>query len=250
MKKYKNPFKSFSKLEWFILFFSVIAVSASFLLVPEKDYLTLSASLVGVVALIFIAKGDPLGQILCVIFSIIYAIVSFSYQYYGEMITYLCMSAPVALAATISWFRHPYSEENNEVRVESLTPVKWLLLILSTAIVTVIFFFILRALNTANLLVSTFSVATSFFAASLTYLRSPYYGLGYGMNDIVLIALWIMAAIEDPAYSPMIICFVVFLLNDLYGFYNWRRIRKRQAAAILGKPSRDPKKSKTRKENA
>lgn len=67
----------------------------------------------------------------------------------------------------------------------------------------------------------TVSVATSFIAASL-------YGLGYAANDIVLIIMWIMATVDDPSYLPMIVCFLVFFINDCYGFINWRKIRQRQ----------------------
>ncbi|MBO5270667.1 MAG: nicotinamide mononucleotide transporter, partial [Clostridia bacterium] len=84
------------------------------------------------------------------------------------------------------------------------------------------------ALHTENLLISTISVTTSFFAASLVFLRSPYYALAYAANDVVLIVMWIMASVEDISYLPMILCFVMFLLNDLYGFVNWRRMEKRQ----------------------
>ena len=71
-------------------------------------------------------------------------------------------------------------------------------------------------------------MTTSFVAVSLTALRSPYYALGYALNDVVLIVLWIMATIAEPAYAPMIACFVMFLANDLYGFVNWRRMQDRQ----------------------
>jgi len=94
--------------------------------------------------------------------------------------------------------------------------------------VSVVFYFVLKELGTANLTVSTLSVATSFFAALLTFLRSPLYAIAYSANDIVLIVMWILASIENPGYIPMIFCFIMFLLNDLYGFINWRRMRKKQ----------------------
>ena len=99
----------------------------------------------------------------------------------------------------------------------------------STA-VTAAFYFILKALHTANLIPSTVSVATSFLAVYLTFRRSPYYALAYAANDVVLILLWTLAAIEDLSYLSVIICFVMFLANDLYGFLNWRKMQKKQAA--------------------
>jgi nicotinamide riboside transporter PnuC len=102
------------------------------------------------------------------------------------------------------------------------------MLILAVAVTTV-FYFILGALGTARLLFSTLSVTTSFIAAWLTMLRSPLYAVGYAANDLVLIVLWVIAAVKDPSSLPMVACFLAFFLNDSYGFINWRRMERRQA---------------------
>lgn len=87
--------------------------------------------------LIFNAKGNPFGQLLMIIFSLIYGVISYSFSYYGEMITYTT-------------------------------------------------------------------------------------------NDIVLIILWTIATMSHISYLSVVICFIAFLFNDLYGFVNWLNIRKRQ----------------------
>ena len=221
-------FRSLSKFELVLWLSSVAVVTVSFFLSPDRNVLSLIDSLIGVTALIFISKGYVVGQVLLILFAVLYGIISFEYRYYGEMITYLGMSAPIAGLAVISWLRHPY-KDSKEVEVNRhLKMSTWVMLLLLTAAVTAGFYFILKALGNNNLLVSTISVATSFCAASLTFLRSPYYGLGYAANDAVLIVLWVLAAAENPGYVPMIFCFVMFLLNDLYGFFNWRRMSKRQ----------------------
>ena len=230
--KFKNPFSTLTKFEWGLWSVSSLGVLLSHLLSPQKDILSVIASLIGVTALIFVAKGHVLGQLLTIVFAIFYGVISFQLQYYGEVITYVCMSAPMALLAAIAWIKHPY-QQSEEVAVSSLSKrVAWCLIGLTVA-VTIAFYFILGALGTANLLVSTISVTTSFLAASLTFLRSPYYALAYAANDIVLIILWILASITDTSYLCMIICFVMFLANDLYGFINWRRMEKRQSEGSL-----------------
>ena len=77
--------------------------------------------------------------------------------------------------------------------------------------------------------VSTLSVTTSFLAVYFTFRRSPLYALAYAANDIVLIVLWTLASIKDPAYLSTLICFFAFLANDIYGFINWQRMAKKQA---------------------
>ena len=101
-----------------------------------------------------------------------------------------------------------------------------------TTVITVAFYFILAAFHTANLIPSTISVATSFLAVFLTYKRSPYYALAYAANDVVLILLWTLAAFTDINYLSVIICFVTFLVNDIYGYINWTKMQNKQNKAI------------------
>ncbi|MBQ4153704.1 MAG: nicotinamide mononucleotide transporter [Clostridia bacterium] len=220
--------KALSRFELLLWILSLITVSISFLALKDPDYLTLVASLTGVTALIFVAKGYVLGQVLTVIFALFYGIISFKFKYYGEMITYLLMTAPMAVMAIISWVRHPF-KNSNEVEVNRLSKRSFILGITLSLIVTMVFFFVLRALGNANLFTSTISVTTSFLASYLTFVRSPYYALAYGANDIVLIVLWIMASVTTPSYLPMVFCFIMFLVNDLYGFYNWNKMLKKQS---------------------
>ena len=97
-----------------------------------------------------------------------------------------------------------------------------------TGVVTVLFYFILNVFDTANIIPSTISVTTSFMAVYLTFRRSAYFALAYAANDIVLIILWVMAAMSNISYLSVSICFVMFLVNDVYGYINWSRMKERQ----------------------
>ena len=208
---------------------SVIVVAGTFIAFQSGDWLSLAASLIGVTALIFVAKGHVLGQLLTIVFAVFYGVISWGFRYYGEMITYLGMTAPMALLALITWLRNPY-KNSAEVTVRRLDGKQWAVLLLLAALTTEAFYFILRAMGNAALAVSTLSVTTSFLASALTAMRSPYYALSYAANDLVLIVLWVIAALADASGVPMAACFAMFFLNDMYGFINWRRMEKRQRA--------------------
>lgn len=225
--KLKNPFSALTRFELALWLLSVLVIILSFAFSKGNDVLTLIASLIGVTALIFVAKGRVTGQVLSVVFAVFYGIISFYFRYYGEMITYLFMTTPIAVISIISWVRHPY-KGTKEVEVARLTRAQIAVMSVLAATVTVLFYFILKALGNVNLLFSTISVTTSFIASYLTFLRSPYYAIAYAANDIVLIVLWILASLEDISYLPMVFCFVMFLFNDLYGFYNWEKMQKKQ----------------------
>ena len=223
-------FKSFSvltKFERFLWITSMIVIALSFILAPAKDFLSLAASLIGVTALIFVAKGMVMGQILTVVFAVFYGLISFYFRYFGEMITYLFMTSPMAILAAIEWYKNPY-KDTDEVKIREITSRHILTMLTLSIIVTGLFYLILKSLNTTNLFFSTISITTSFIASYLTYLRSPYYALAYAANDIVLIILWVMASISYIGYIPMIFCFVMFLFNDIYGFINWKKMKLRQ----------------------
>ncbi len=207
---------------------SLALIIAAFCIWDRTNFLTLAASLVGVTSLIFCAKGNPLGQVLILLFSALYGVISWYAAYYGEMITYLGMTAPMAVYALIVWLKHPYKGNRAQVSVNRLRAREYLFMAAFTAAVTAAFYFILRALNTANLIPSTVSVTTSFVAVYLTARRSPFYALGYAANDIVLVVLWSMAAAQDISCLSVVICFAVFFINDMYGFINWMRMQRRQ----------------------
>ena len=227
MKKLINYF---TKAEIILWCSSVVMIFLSFVISQDSGYLGFIASLIGVTALILCAKGNPLGQVFMIVFCCMYTYISYTFSYYGEMITYACMSLPMAAVSLISWLRHPFKGNKAEVKVNRLKVKEYIVMLVLTVVVTVVFYFILRAFNTANLIPSTFSVTTSFAAACLTYRRSPYYALWYVANDLVLIVLWTLAAMKDISYVSVIICFVTFLANDIYGFISWRKMEKRQSA--------------------
>ena len=221
----KDAILSLTKFEWLLWLGSLVLILLSYCLGREFDGLVLLASLLGATMLIFVSKGEPFGQVLCILFALLYGYISWRLRYYGEMITYLGMSGPMALAVLISWLRNPFQQGKSQVRVEGLTTLRVVLLALLTILVTWLFYFILKWLDTPNLMLSTISITTSFFAVGLTYLRSPWYALAYAANDLVLIGLWVLAGAKDASSWPMVTCFVVFLINDLYGFFNWCRMR-------------------------
>ncbi len=228
MKKIKELSNYFSKGELTLWSCSVIAIIVAFCLFDKNNYLTLSASLIGVTSLIFNAKGNPFGQLLMVIFSLLYGVIAFTFSYYGEMITYLGMTMPMAIVALISWMKNPYNGNKSEVEINRISKKEWWFLLIITTLISVVFYFILKYFKTANIIPSTLSVTTSFIAVYLTFKRSPYFAIGYAANDVILIVLWSLAMTQKIEYISVVVCFVAFLANDIYGYINWNRIKKRQ----------------------
>lgn len=228
MNRFKKLLSGFSFFEIMLWMISVLLTVISFCIFDRENFLTLSASLIGVTSLIFNAKGNPIGQLLMIIFSLIYGIISFGFAYYGEMLTYLGMTMPMAVFSLISWLKNPYNGNKSEVEVNTLEKKEHFLMCLLALAVTVIFYFVLEHFNTANIIPSTVSVTTSFLAVYLTFRRSPFFAMAYAANDIVLIILWVSASTENIKYISVVVCFIAFLINDIYGFISWQKMKKRQ----------------------
>ena len=194
--------------------------------------MTLFASVIGVTSLILNAKGNPFGQFLMVIFSCLYGIISYTFSYYGEMITYIGMTMPMAILSLISWLKNPFNGNKAEVKVNNITKKENIFMWFITILVTIIFYYILKYFNTANLIPSTLSVTTSFLAVYLTYKRCPYFAVAYAANDIILIILWLMASLCDIRYISVVVCFIAFFINDIYGYISWCKMKIRQSEII------------------
>ena len=237
--------KLMTKLKKFLCYFttgeivlwitSVMLIVVPFCIFDRQNFLTLVVSIIGVTAILFNAKGNPLGQVLMIFFCVVYGIISLEMRYYGETITYLGMSLPMTIFALVTWLKNPFNEKKSQVKINTATKRDYMTMLILAGLVTFAFYFILKHFNTANLVVSTFSVATSFAAAFLVFKRSEYFPLGYMIHDLVLIVLWTLACFTDIKYISVVSCFVAFFLTDAYSFINWSRMKKRQSKILAQK---------------
>ena len=147
----QNPWKELSVKEWWLWSISMLIVTVSNLVGGSFDVLTLAATWVGITSLIFAAKGNVWAQFLMVAFSILYGIISFRFRYWGEMITYLGMTLPMAVWSAVTWLRNPSAGSKSEVAIRKLEKKHFLFLLVLSIVVTGAFYFILRWLETPNI---------------------------------------------------------------------------------------------------
>ncbi len=220
--------KSLNKFERYLWFFSCLAILILYLMMTTKDYITIFTTLLGATSLIFISKGNMLGPIISILFSAFYFVASIRNNYYGEASICILLNIPMCIIGCVSWFKNRLSDNNTEVEVNNINKKEYPLILIMGIVVMVLFYFILKSLNTDALLFSTISILTSFVASYLSIKRSPLYAVAYGLNDIVLIILWSIASYNSIINLCMVLCFVIFLINDIYGFINWQKLKANQ----------------------
>ena len=219
--------KDWNKSEKILLFGSIILVSLV-AIIFKSDLLTTICSIEGIITVLLLAKGKNLGQVFGVIITILYSIVSFRNKFYGEVIIYIVLMLPMYIIGIISWARHQ-NKKTNTVDVNKIENIEWLLVFITSVVVFIGIYFLLKSFNTNELIVSTISVVASLFAVYLQIRRSRFSFYFYIINDLILIVLWgIPVILGNLLILPMVFNPIINLINDSYGVYNWKRLEKEQ----------------------
>ena len=177
---------------------------------------------------LLLAKGKYSCYIIGIISTFFYAFVSYSNSYYGEVIIAMCCTLPLMIVGLVNWLKH--QDNTNTVVIKEISKKELILVLLSQAVMFIGYYYLLKIFNTNNLLVSTFSIVASIIATYLTARRSEYGFLGFIINDIILITLWSIPVVSgNHNLIPVLLCPVLLLINDIYGVYNWKEIKNKQA---------------------
>ena len=220
-------FKDWTNFEKLLLFGSIVIVSVVGICF-KSDLLTVSCSIVGIITALLLAKGKNLGQVFGLLITVLYSIVSFKNKYYGEVLIYSLLMLPMYVIGVFTWINHK-NEKTNSVEINSIKKKEWMIVSCIFTIVFVGIYYLLKAFNTSELIVSTISVLASLFAVYLQIRRSRYSFSFYIVNDIILMFLWGIPVVHGSyMLFPMFLNPTINLINDLYGFYNWKKTEKIQ----------------------
>jgi len=230
----KKVLGSWTLFEKLFLFFSLITITLCFAFGIDKNIFAYIVSVVGVISVLLVAKGLAIAPIINVIYSILYSVLSISQRYYGEAIIYLGLMIPISVISIVSWLKNRNKAQKEVVSVNSIKGKEYLYLSIATVVATIGFYFILKVLNTSELIISTLSLVSSAVASYLMLRRCSYYAIGFIVNDIILITLWVLAVVSSGiGYLPSAISFCIFLINDIYGFIHWKIEEHKQNKADI-----------------
>ena len=219
--------KEWTIFEKILLFGSIIVIS-SVGLVFKADLLTTACSIIGINTALLLAKGKNLGQLMGILITLLYSILSFKNKYYGEVLIYVFLMLPMFVVGTFSWIKHQ-NKKTNSVEINNIKAKEWIIVSIIFIGVFIGIYYVLKAFNTNELIVSTASVLASLFAVYLQVRRSKYSFSFYIVNDIILFILWGTPVFKgNYTLIPMLLNPVFNFINDLYGFYYWRKTEKIQ----------------------
>lgn len=219
-------FKEWTKFEkWFLILGTILALLVT--IIFKGTWIDLTYTLLYFWTALLLAKGKYSCYIIGIISTFFYAFVSYSNSYYGEVIIAMGCTLPLMIVGLVNWLKH--QDNTSTVIVKEITKKELTLVLLSQVVMFFGYYYLLKAFNTNNLLISAISVVASVIATYLTARRSENGFVGFIINDIILIILWSIPIIEgNMSVIPIVICPILLLINDIYGVYNWKRIKVRQ----------------------
>lgn len=223
----KRFFQYFNYREWILLLLSYMAIVASFCVAPifqaDRSIFSVLTSMIGILGVILISKGDVVSHYVYIVFSIFYSLMSIATHYYGEAIIYLCVMIPLHISSIVSWKKN-LSDTPREVVVQQTNWKKSALIAISFALLSIPFYFLLQHLSTDNVVISTLSLTTSCFAGYLMFKRSRFFSAVFAADDIFLLLLWgIKIYMGEYQFIPTLINVVVLTINDTYSFWSWSK---------------------------
>lgn len=225
----KKVLKNWKIGELVFMVVAVLIATIPFLIFKEKNILSLICSIIGIISMIFISKGFVYAPILGVIYDALYIAVSWSQNYYGEVIIFAFIMIPMELFSVFTWLKNKNKQEQELVQTNKLHKKEVGILIILSIVITISFYFILRALNTKELFINTISLTANFIGVYLMFRRSKYYALSYFVDDLIAITLWIITiVISGIEFIPNLICLICFAVIDIYGFITWSKNEKNE----------------------
>jgi nicotinamide mononucleotide transporter PnuC len=196
----------------------------------DSSVLVILDSVLGIITLFLLAKGLVFGNLTEIVTMLIYCVICYSHKYYGEIIINGAIMVPAYVINTISWLKNKSKSGDsivvdNRVRWKEFLPLAAIFLCSGVGV-----YFLLRAFDTANLVVSTISVVCGFFAIYFMIRRSVVNYIFYLISNFVRIALWGYVVLQgDLSYLPTIITTIFYVGINIFGIINWLRLGKNQA---------------------
>ena len=202
---------------WLLIF---IAAQIGIYIYNPDSILGMVSGISGIICNVFVSKGKISNYFFGLIFAYTYFYISLGANFLGEMNTTLYVYIPAQFIGYFLWKANMQKEQNSDaVIAKALTVNGWIGLIAFLVIGTLLFVEILNYYGGSSTGLDGLSTIIVVAAQALMVLRYREQWLLWILLNIISIALWA----ENTA---MYVMYSAYLLNSLYGYYNWSKLQK------------------------
>lgn len=217
MKQELSGWKPF-EIIWLMLF--VAAQVWAYVLSPDS-LLAMVSGIAGIICVVLVSKGKVSNYFFGLIFAYTYFYVAWGSNFIGEMNSVLYIYLPSQFIGYFTWKANMQTDANGgeAVIAKSLSAKGWAILLVALAVCTFLFIEALKMAGGSSTGLDGITTVTTFAAQLLMILRYREQWVLWIVLNVFSIALWA----NTPA---MYLMYGAYLLNSLYGLYNWTKLQK------------------------
>ena len=202
---------------WLLLF---IAMQIGIYIYNPDSILGMVSGIAGIICNVFVSKGKISNYFFGLIFAYTYFYISLGANFLGEMNTTLYVYIPAQFIGYFLWKANMQKEQNSAaVIAKALTVKGWIGLLAFLIIGTLLFVELLNYYGGSSTGLDGLSTIIEIAAQVLMVLRYREQWLLWIVLNIISIALW-------AENTSMYVMYSAYLLNSLYGYYNWSKLQK------------------------
>lgn len=216
------------ELIWFSTATTIILILS---IIWKDNLLTCISSLAGVISVVLCAKGKISYLYYGIVQCLSYGYIAYGYGLYGESMLNLLFFFPANIVTLILWKRNLKDKKeviNGEsVHLKKLNKRQWVKLAQLILIITIFYISFLNLINSSQAYLDGFIVVLSVFAQFLLTFRYVEQWLIWILVNSLTIVLWLIALISTGGSDyGILVMWIAFLLNSIYGYYNWNKLAK------------------------
>ena len=205
------------EVAWVVIFLAAQIIA--YVLMPDSP-LGMISGIAGILCVVFVSKGKISNYFFGLIFAYTYFYVSWGSNFLGEMNTALYVYIPSQFIGYFMWKQNMQNDNGSEsVVAKALTPKGWAILLVSVAVGTLCFVQALKAAGGSSTTLDGLTTIITVAAQLLMILRYREQWLLWIVLNVLSILLW-------QGQPAMYLMYSAYLLNSLYGYYNWTKLVK------------------------
>jgi nicotinamide mononucleotide transporter len=215
---------------WLTLF---TAINVYLFFALDDTLLGLVSSITGMICVVLVAKGKISNYYFGIVQSATYAYISYTYGLFGEAMLNGLFYLPIQFIGIYLWNKNKssVSTKGEDVSVKKLSKKGWLVLVVSTAVASVVYAELLKVIGGQQVRIDSLAVVLSIVAQILMLKRFAEQWVLWIVVNMLSIVLWIITLVNTGGNNwSMLIMWTAFLFNSVYGYINWIKMSKNQEA--------------------
>ena len=222
-------FKSWTLFEksWLIVF---TLINLYLFYVWQDTVIGLIASLTGMLCVVLTAKARISSFYYGLVNILAYSYVAYKSAYYGDVMLNMLFFLPMAFIGIYYWKKNIRKKSIKDVVVRSLSwkeRISWFAISLAALFA---YGLILKLINGTLPFIDSSTTVFSIIATIMLTRRLTDQWFYWIMVDVLSIIMWVYIFVTTGGDVSMLVMWSAYLVNAIYGFYNWRKMENKHHA--------------------